>query len=442
MASAFSTSAGQLIAFRALAGIGGALIMPATLSILTNVFPAEERGRAIGIWAGVSGIGIVVGPVVGGWLLAHYFWGSVFFVNVPVVIVALIGGYLFVPTSKDPDAPRLDPLGTVLGSAGLGALLYGVIEAPAQGWGDPAVLSGFTAGLVLLAAFIAWELHCTHPMLEVRFFRNPRFSGASIAVTLVFFAMFGSMYFLTQYLQFVLGYTPMVAGAALIPLAGVMMIMSPNTAKITQRVGTKIPVAAGMVIVAAAMALMSRLSVGDSYWFVGIVLALLGLGISTAMAPATESIMGSLPLGKAGVGSAMNDTTRQVGGALGVAVLGSLTAASYHQQVASSKVVAALPPAAAHAARDSIGGAVEVAGHLGPAGHQLVADASAAFVHAMSITLLIAAAVALGGAVVAWVFLPARPADDAPEAELVEDLAIDELRDRAAAHAELVEARA
>ena len=340
VASAFSTSAGQLIAFRALAGIGGALIMPATLSILTNVFPAEERGRAIGIWAGVSGIGIVVGPVVGGWLLAHYFWGSVFFVNVPVVIVALIGGYLFVPTSKDPDAPRLDPLGTVLGSAGLGALLYGVIEAPAQGWGDPAVLTGFAAGIALLVAFVTWELHCTHPMLEVRFFRNPRFSGASIAVTLVFFAMFGSMYFLTQYLQFVLGYTPMVAGAALIPLAAVMMIMSPNTAKITQRVGTKIPVAAGMVIVATAMALMSRLSVGDSYWFVGIVLALLGLGIATAMAPATESIMGSLPLGKAGVGSAMNDTTRQVGGALGVAVLGSLTAASYHQQVSSSSTLA------------------------------------------------------------------------------------------------------
>ncbi len=442
VACAFSTSAGELIAFRALAGIGGAMIMPATLSILTNVFPAEERGRAIGIWAGVSGIGIVVGPVVGGWLLAHYFWGSVFFVNVPVVIIALIGSHLFVPTSKDPAAPRLDPLGTVLGSAGLGALLYGVIEAPAQGWGDPAVLSGFAAGLALLAAFIAWELHCTHPMLEVRFFRNPRFSGASIAVTLVFFAMFGSMYFLTQYLQFVLGYSPMVAGAALIPLAGVMMVMSPNTAKITQRVGTKVPVAAGLVIVAAALALMSRLAVGDSYWFVGLVLGLLGLGISTAMAPATESIMGSLPLGKAGVGSAMNDTTRQVGGALGVAVLGSLTAASYHQQISSSSAVAALPPAAAHAAQDSIGGAVEVAGRMGVAGHQLMADASTAFVHGMSVTLLIAAAVALGGALVALVFLPARPPDAAPELDLVEELAADEMADRAAVHAELVDASA
>jgi EmrB/QacA subfamily drug resistance transporter len=431
VASAFSTSAGELIAFRALAGIGGALIMPATLSILTNVFPPEERGRAIGIWSGVSGVGIVVGPVVGGWLLARYFWGSVFFINVPVVILALIGGRLFVPDSKDPDAPRLDPLGTILGSAGLGALLYGVIEAPAQGWGDPAVIGGFGIGLALLAAFVAWELHCTHPMLEVRFFRNPRFSGASIAVTLVFFAMFGSMYFLTQYLQFVLGYSAMAAGAALIPLAGTMLIVSPNTSKITRRVGTKVPVAAGMVIVAGSLAMMSRLTLGDSYWFVGIALGLLGLGIATAMAPATESIMGSLPLGKAGVGSAMNDTTRQVGGALGVAVLGSLTAASYHREIASSPALAALPTASARAAHDSIGGAVEVAGRLGAAGHQLVADASAAFVHAVSATMLIGAAVALGGAVVALVFLPARPPDAAPEPDLVEEVAEDLVKDLA-----------
>jgi EmrB/QacA subfamily drug resistance transporter len=432
VASAFSASAGQLIAFRALAGLGGAMIMPATLSILTNVFPPEERGRAIGIWAGVSGIGIVVGPLVGGWLLARYFWGSVFFVNVPVVIVALIGGRIFVPSSKDPDAPRLDPVGTVLGSAGLGALLYGIIEAPAQGWGDPTVIGGFVVGLVLLAGFVMWELHSTHPMLEVRFFRNPRFTAASIAVTLIFFAMFGSMYFLTQYLQFVLDYSPMVAGAALIPLAGAMMIVSPNTAKLTKRLGTKIPVAAGMATVALALALMSRITISTSYWFVALVLLILGIGIATAMSPATESIMGSLPLGKAGVGSAMNDTTRQVGGALGVAVLGSLTAAAYHQQIASTKSVAALPPAAAHAARDSIGGAVEVARHMGVAGQQLVADASASFVHAMSTTLLIAAVVALGGAAVALAFLPARPPDAPPEPDLVEEIAEEREADREA----------
>jgi EmrB/QacA subfamily drug resistance transporter len=431
--SAFATSAGSLIAFRALAGLGGAMIMPATLSILTNVFPADERGRAIGIWAGVSGIGIVVGPLMGGWLLAHYFWGSVFFINIPVVILALVAGHYLVPNSKDPDAPRLDPLGTVLGSVGLGALLYGVIEAPAQGWGDPAVLAGFGLGLALLVGFVVWELNCSHPMLEVRFFENRRFSGASIAVTLVFFAMFGSMYFLTQYLQFVLGYTPMMAGAALIPLAAAMMIMSPNTARITRRVGTKVPVATGMVVVAGTLALMSRLQVGGSYWEVGIVLLLLGLGIATAMAPATESIMGSLPPGKAGVGSAMNDTTRQVGGALGVAVLGSLTAASYHSHISSSSTLHALPAAAAGAAHDSIGGAVEVAGKLGPAGHQLVAGASAAFVHAMSTTLLIGAVVALGGALVALLFLPARPADDAPEADILADIEADQLAELAAA---------
>src|SRR5579864_3045180 len=198
VASAFSGSASQLIAARAVAGIGGALIMPATLSILTNVFPAEERGRAIGIWAGVSGLGIAVGPLLGGFLLEHFWWGSVFFVNVPVVIAALFAGRALVPTSKDPSAPRLDPIGTVLGTGGLAGLLYGIIEAPARGWSAPAVMIGFVAGATLLAAFIAWELTCDHPMLDVRFFRNPRFTGASVAVTLVFFAMFGSLYFLTQ----------------------------------------------------------------------------------------------------------------------------------------------------------------------------------------------------------------------------------------------------
>ncbi len=236
--------------------------------------------------------------------------------------------------------------------------------------------------------------------------------------------MFGSMYFLTQYLQFVLGYTPMVAGAALIPLAGAMMIVSPNTAKLTKRLGTKIPVAAGMVIVALALALMSRITVSDE-------LLVRRRSSCSCWASASRPPWPRPPSpswarcrpGKAGVGSAMNDTTRQVGGALGVAVLGSLTAAAYHEQFGATKSVAALPPAAAHAARDSIGGAVEVAEHMGAAGQQLVADASASFVHAMSTTLLIAAVVALGGAVVALIFLPARPPDAAPEPDLVDEIA-------------------
>ncbi|MBV8692258.1 MAG: MFS transporter [Actinobacteria bacterium] len=421
VASAFATTAGALIAFRALAGIGGALIMPATLSILTNVFPAHERGRAIGIWSGVSGIGIVVGPLAGGWLLEHFWWGSVFLINVPVVIVALVAGRMFVPTSRDSSAPRLDLVGTVLATGGIGSLLYGIIEAPARGWGDQTVLVGFFAGLIALAAFVLWELYTDHPMLEVRFFRNRRFSGANIAVTLVFFAMLGSMYFMTQYLQFVLGYSAMRAGAALIPLALVMMFVAPRSARLTELAGTKIVVATGLSVVAGALGLLSQAKVGSPYAFIAVVLGLLGFGMAIAMAPATESIMGSLPLDKAGVGSAMNDTTRQLGGALGVAVLGSVTAASYHASMGSSKVLASLPAPAAAAARDSIGGAVAVGHQLGAAGTNLIAQASQSFVHAMNSTVLIGAAIAWAGALVALAFLPARPADAVDPLELIEE---------------------
>jgi EmrB/QacA subfamily drug resistance transporter len=427
VASAFATSATELITFRAIAGIGGALIMPATLSILTNVFPANERGRAIGIWTGVSGIGIVVGPLTGGWLLEHFSWGSVFFINIPVVIVALIAGRALVPTSRDPHAPRLDLVGTVLASSGLAALLYGIIEAPALGWSDQWVVSGFLVGVLALVAFVGWEARSSHPMLEVRFFRNPRFSGANIAVTLVFFAMFGSLYFLTQYLQYVLGYSAMAAGAALIPLALVMMITSPNSSRLTSWIGTKLVVAAGLTIVASALALLSQAHVDSSYGFIAVVLGLLGLGMSIAMAPATESIMGSLPREKAGVGSAMNDTTRQVGGALGVAVLGSITAASYHASIDHSRVLAGLPAPAQAAASDSIGGAVAVGHQLGASGTQLIQAASESFVHAMSSTVLIGAAVALAGALVALLFLPARPADEIDEFDEFDEVdALDE----------------
>ncbi|HEY2429473.1 MAG TPA: MFS transporter [Acidimicrobiales bacterium] len=408
VASAFSGSASMLIAARGLAGIGGCIIMPATLSILTNVFPAPERGKAIGVWAGVSGLGIVVGPTVGGYLLQHFWWGSVFLINVPVMVVALIGAHFLVPDSRDPSSPRLDPVGTVLSAAGLVAVLYGVIESPALGWANRGVVTAFAAGFVILGAFVWWELHTDHPMLDVRFFENPRFSGASIAVTLIFFAMFGSLFFLTQYLQDVLGYSALRAGLAFTPLAVTMMVAAPNSARITRRFGTKLTVAAGMVVIAGALLLLSRAGVGSSYVFVGVVLGLLGLGIGFGMSPATESIMGSLPLAKAGVGSAVNDTTRQVGGALGVAVLGSITNAAYRSHVAAA--AAGLPAAARVVVRAGVGNALAVAQALPSRGAQaaLATSAKLAFVHAMSSTVLIAAVVALAGAGVALLWLPAR----------------------------------
>jgi len=410
LASAFSGSPATLIAARGLAGLGGCIIMPATLSILTNVFPAEERGQAIGIWAGVSGLGIVVGPTVGGWLLQHFWWGSVFFVNVPVVVAALVAGWFLVPDSRDPSSPRLDPVATVLSTAALFGVLYGIIEGPSRGWGDAMVLSGLTLGAVLLAAFIVWERRSDHPMLDVRFFRDPRFSGASIAVTLIFFAMFGSLFFLTQYLQDVLGYSALRAGLCFVPLAAVMMIAAPSSSRVTRRFGTKAAVAGGMVVTAIALLVLTRATATSGYWLIAVVLTLLGLGMGTAMSPATESIMGSLPLAKAGVGSAVNDTTRQVGGALGVAVLGSITNAAYRSHITSSAAVRSLPGPAAAVVRQGIGNALAVAQHLpSSTAAALTADAKVAFVHAMTSTVSIGAVFALLGALVAILWLPARP---------------------------------
>jgi EmrB/QacA subfamily drug resistance transporter len=419
VASAFSGSAAELIAARGLAGIGGCIIMPATLSILTNVFPAGERGKAIGVWAGVSGLGIVVGPTVGGWLLQHFWWGSVFLINVPVVGAALIAGYFLVPTSRDPSSPRLDPVGTVLSAVGLVGVLYAIIEGPGKGWTNTGVVATFVVGVALVTAFIRWELRSDHPMLDVRFFQNPRFSGASIAVTLIFFAMFGSLFFLTQYLQNVLGYSALQAGLGFAPLAAMLMIAAPNSARLTARFGTKIVVTGGMAVTAGALLLLTQATVHSGYLLIGVVLALLGAGMGTAMSPATDAIMGSLPLAKAGVGSAVNDTTRQIGGALGVAVLGSITNNVYRSHVASSAVVSAVPPAARAAVRNGIGNAVAVAQQMGasPAAARVATDAKLAFVHAMTSTVYIGAAFALAGAVFALLWLPARPTAEPRAAE-------------------------
>jgi EmrB/QacA subfamily drug resistance transporter len=405
VAAAFADSATTLIAARAVMGVGGALIMPATLSIITNVFEGQERGRAIAIWAGVAGLGIILGPVIGGWLLESYWWGSIFLINVFVVIVALVGGAFLVPESKDPDATPLDPLGAVLSIAGLVALVFAIIEAPSRGWTDPVVVGAFLGAAVVLSVFLWWETRTEHPMLRLSFFKNPRFSAASVAITLVFFAMFGTVFLNTQYLQFVLGYTPLEAGFRVMPVA-TMIIAAPLSARLAERFGTKVVVASGLTVVAVALTVLATITIDSGYGRVAVALAILGAGMGTAMAPATESIMGSLPLAKAGVGSAMNDTTRQVGGALGVAILGSVLASSYG--AAMEPVVAQLPTAAADVASDSIGGAAAVASQIGEAGAGLIEAASSAFIDGMNSAVWVAVGVALLGAVITWAYLPAR----------------------------------
>ena len=407
LGAAFSGSANMLIATRAAMGIGGALIMPSTLSIITNVFTGQERGRAIAAWAAVSGLGIIGGPVLGGWLLEHFWWGSVFLVNVPIVLIAVVLGYFLVPESKDPNATPLDPIGAILSIAGLSALVYAIIEAPSNGWTDPLILGAFAVAAVLLGLMIWWELRSPHPMLQMSFFRNPRFSAASASITLVFFAMFGTVFLIAQYLQFVLGYTPFEAGLRVMPVA-TLIIAAPLSARLTEKLGSKVVVTAGLVIVATALTIMSGVDIDGGYGRVALALSIMGFGMGTTMAPATDSIMGSLPLAKAGVGSAMNDTTRQVGGALGVAVLGSVLASTY--SAAMAPAVAGLPGPAAELALDSLGGAARVAAQIGEAGADLLRAAASAFVDGMGSAVLVAAGVALMGAIVAAVFLPSRAA--------------------------------
>ena len=411
--SAFAGSATMLIATRSLMGVGGALIMPATLSILTNTFtnPAE-RGKAIGIWAGVSGMGIAIGPIAGGWLLRHFWWGSVFLVNVPIVLVALIAGSLLIIDSKDPSAPRLDPIGAGLSILGLTVLLWGLIEAPSHGWLSTSTLTAYAVAAAALIAFAVWETHTEHPMLDVRIFGNPRFSAASSAITLVFFSMFGSFFLLTQYFQDVRGYSPLGAGLRIAPLAAVLFIAAPASSTFVRWVGSKLVVAGGLGFAALGLVLFSLLRVNSSYPAVLLALLMLGLGISLTMAPATESIMGSLPKEKAGVGSAVNDTTRQVGGALGVAVLGSVLSSGYASRIVKAVASHPLTTSVSRASRDSVGGALNAAHQVGGQAGQSLADAARqSFVGAMRPTMLIAAAVTLVGALVVLAFLPARAVD-------------------------------
>ncbi len=410
IAAAWSGDATQLIVCRAIMGIGASLIMPATLSILTNVFhDPRERARAIGIWAGVSGIGIAIGPITGGILLKHFWWGSVFLVNVPVVIAALVLGRFLIPTSRDPHAHRLDLVGAGLSIVGLSALLYAIIEGPTRGWTDTGVLAAFGGAVVVLTAFVLWELRSKLPMIDVSLFRNPRFTVASLSITAAFFAINGALFLLTQLLQFVKDYTPLEAGIRVAPMAVMFMIMGPVSARLVERIGTKLTVTSGLVSGALGMIVVATNNAHSPYLqvFAGIITISFGMGL--VMAPATESIMGALPRAKAGVGSAVNDTTRQVGGAMGVAVVGSLFASAYRSSINSHLPGLGLAAGAAAKARDSVGAALSVAhsagGSVGRAFTTIIDDS---FVHGMRVGLGAAAGISLVGAVLAIKFLPAR----------------------------------
>ena len=422
--AALSDSANTLIIFRALMGIGGAFIYPSTLSILTNTFTGKERAKAIGIWAGVSGLGIAIGPLAGGILVEHFFWGSVFLVNVPICVLAIVMTMAVVPESRDTSDNHLDPLGAVLSILGLSGVLLAIIEAPERGWGDSIVIAGFLLGASFLVGFAVWERRAAHPMLDVSFFKDPRFTAASGTITLTFFALFGSTFLLTQYFQFVLGYSPLKAGMMTAPVAIGIMLAGTNAPKIAARIGTKYTVVLGLVVLSLVLMSYASTALMSSVLWGSLVRVVFGLGMGTIMAPATESIMSSLPRNKAGVGSAVNDTTRQTGGALGVAVIGSIFAARYHHLISPP---AGLTAAAEAAVRDSIGQARGVAAQPGvPAAlaDQIREAASSAYVGGMQLAVFVGAGITLFAAVIAWKYLPTRSAS--PEQQAAEELELAE----------------
>jgi EmrB/QacA subfamily drug resistance transporter len=405
--AALSDSSSALIASRALMGVGAAGIMPTTLSILTNIFPASERPKAIAVWSAVAGLGVAIGPISGGWLIEHLDWRWIFLFNLPAVAACLAGAWKLVPESRDPEKPKLDVVGALLSIAGLGTLVWGLIEAPERGWSSTAIVGAFAGGVAILAAFAAWERRVAQPMLDMSVFRNARFSGASASITFVYFALMGVMYFMTTYLQSVLGHSALEAGFLFLPIAAGLVASAKSAVKLTAKLGTKVVVASGLAVVSGALVLVTGFDLGTSDGALCVTLGLMGLGMGLAIAPATESIMGSLPREKAGIGSAMNDVVREVGGTLGIAVLGSALASAYAATMDGAST--GLSGEAASAASDSVGGAHAVAAQVGgSSGADLVATANQAFVDAMSTTAGIAAAIAVVGVVVAAVFLPAR----------------------------------
>ncbi len=410
--AALSRSTGELITARALMGLAAALVYPATLAILNNVFTvARERAIAIGVWSAISGLAVAIGPVAGGALLRHFSWSSVFYVSVPVVVLAVVAGRLLLPESRDPDAGRFDPLGAILSAAGIALLTWSIIEAPQHGWGSAVTVGGIVGALAILSAFAWWQARRPDPMLDVRLFRNARFSAASAAIALAFFGLFGFIFMITQYFQVVRGYDPLGAGIATLPFAFVTAGFSPVAMLLMRRFGTKLVVAAGMLMMSAGFVVAATTGVDSPYWGkVIIAMALMAAGLGLTTGPATEAIMGALPRGKAGAGSAVNDTTREVGGTLGVAIIGSVLNSAYGSHVLSSLTALGAPAAAGHLAGQSVVAGMNVAAGLpAPLRDAAVAAVRSAFVTGLHRGSLVAGSVTLAAALVALAFLPARP---------------------------------
>jgi MFS transporter, DHA2 family, multidrug resistance protein len=419
LASAYSQTPGQLIGARALMGLGAAAIMPATLAIISNVFDPRERGRAIGVWAGAVGLAVAIGPVVGGVLLEHFWWGSVFLVNVPIVLAGLVAISTLVPESRNPSPGRIDAVGVLLSVAGLATFVYGIITGGDSGdWISARVLGPIAAGALILAGFVAYERRVAFPALDVRLFRNPRFSAAVGSVGMVFFAAMGSLFFGTFYLQLVRGYSPLQTGLLFLPFAAAQLIFAPRSATFAAAYGPKAVTATGMVLVTASLGSFVLITGATPIWVLCVVYFVMGAGMASVMAPVTEVVMSTLPRERAGVGSAVTNTLRQVGGALGVAVLGSVLSEVYRNGMQGP--LSGFPAAVRDVASESLASTYAVAANGGRAGAALIAPANDAFVNAMHWAAGGSAIAGLLGALAVVRWLPGRTAPEVKPVPLAE----------------------
>ncbi len=407
-----------LIALRAAMGVGAAAVMPSTLSVITTSFPPEERGRAVGVWVGVAGGGAVLGLFASGALLELFAWNSFFGLNVTLALLALAGTVAFVPGSRDPEAAKLDPAGAVLSLVGIVGVVYSIIEGPEQGWADPATITGFVVGGASLVGFVLWELHAERPMLDPRLFRLRGFGTGSLVLAVQFFGSFGLFFVVIQYLQYVAGLSPLESAAALLPLPLVMVPLARNAPRIAQRVGPARVMTVGLALSGTGMLLMRRLEVDFSYGDLALALVVFAAGMGLAGTPATTAIVSSLPDSKQGVGSAVNDTARELGSVLGIAVLGSALNDAYRSGMAEA--VQGLPHAMAERVLSSVS-FVRLGGdrldQFGAAGDRLVAAAQQSFVDAASTAFLVAAVGLFAGAVVAAFRAPRRRDREEPARE-------------------------
>ena len=408
--AAWSGTPDRLTASRAVMGVGAAALMPCTLSILTNVFTGDrDRARAIGIWSGTAGLGVAIGPMLGGFLLVHFWWGSVFLINVPIAVIGLVATAIFVPNSKSPNARRSDPVGAVLSIVGIGLLLWGIIEAPNRTWTSPLVVGALAGSVVIIGCFVVWERHIDHPMLPLQFFGNRRYSAAIASLALLLFALLGLFFLFTQYLQFCLAFSPLETGLAIAPIAGVLLVAAPASVLIARRFGTKPVVAGGILLIAIGLGMLSRTTVHSTYADAVPWLALIGIGVGLGLAPSTDSVMGSLPRAEAGVGSATSDTSMQLGGALGVAVLGTALNIRYQNLMTPLLAHESIPAAIDKFILGSLGGALAVAAHVpGKSGEALAEAARRGFVSGMDLGLVIAAVVVGVAGLVVLAALPNR----------------------------------